>query len=105
MTMVWHWVGGLGSRGHSCSDDAGECSSVVARVVDDDDLGAVIVSRETFWCWWALRTWGVGLVISVGIGAGMAYLLTAGPQTGYRWVGCQIELIADDPWPRHSPWC
>ena len=76
------------------------------RVVVGDDVGAGIVSRETFWCWWALRTRGVGLAILAGIGAGMVYLLTAGPQTGYRWiVGCQIVLIAGDPRPRHSPWC
>ncbi len=32
---------------------------------------------------------GVGLAISVGIGAGAVYLLAVGPQTGYRWtVGC-----------------
>ncbi len=84
----------------------GNDSRIDARVVVGDDVGAGIVSRETFWCWWALRTWVVGLVILVGIGAGMVYLLTAGPSTGYRWiVGCQIVLIAGDPRPRHSPWC
>lgn len=84
----------------------GNDSRIDARVVVGDDVGAGIVSRETFWCWWVLRTWGVGLVILVGIGAGMVYLLTAGPSTGYRWiVGCQIVLIAGDPRPRHSPWC
>lgn len=36
----------LGCR-DNCGDDAGECSSVVARIVVGDDVGAGIVSRET----------------------------------------------------------
>ena len=31
----------------------GSDSRIDARVVVGDDVGAGIVSRETFWCWWA----------------------------------------------------
>lgn len=57
----------------------GSDSRIDARVVVGDDVDAGIVSRETFWCWRAVRTGGLGLVV----------LACVGPQTGYRWtVGC-----------------
>lgn len=35
----------------NCGDDVGESvPQIDDRVVVDDDLGVVIVSRETFWC-------------------------------------------------------
>ena len=39
----------------------GSDSRIDARVVVGDEVGAGIVSRETFWCWRAVLTWGSGL--------------------------------------------
>ena len=38
----------------------GSDSRIDARVVVGDDVDAGIVSRETFWCWRAVRTGGTG---------------------------------------------
>lgn len=48
----------------------GSDSRIDARVVGGDDVGVGIVSRETFWCWRAVRTGGLGLVISACVGTG-----------------------------------
>lgn len=39
----------------------GSDSRIDARVVVGDEVGAGIVSRETFWCWGVLHAQGSGL--------------------------------------------
>lgn len=51
----------LGGAGTTVVMMRGSDSRIDARVVVGDDVGAEIVSRETFWCWRAVRTWGSGL--------------------------------------------
>lgn len=72
----------------------GSDSRIDARVVVGDEVGAGIVSRETFWCWGFFTLRGVGLVISVGICAGDG-LSPDCRFTDWLSVDCKVSDCAD----------